>query len=181
MSKRFFRRILPNADRVARYRVMNRLGPWINDARLWYINRRAIALGLAGGVFFGLMFPTAQMPLAALFAILLRCNLPAAVAGTFVSNPLTFVPIYLVAYRIGAAILNVPADESWSAALNEDADSFGEQVHIWWSAVYAAGPPLAMGLLVLATMCAAMVYVLINLIWRTSARKRYRQRTVDRE
>ena len=181
MARHFFRRVLPDPEWAARHRFLNRLGPRISDPQLWYVNRRSTALGLAIGVFFGLLFPTMQMPVAALMAILLRCNLPAALAGTFVSNPVTFVPIYLLAYRIGAAILNLPYDESWMAALDHEADGFRAQAEVWWSAVYAAGQPLALGLLIMATATATLVWMAVNVAWRTSARRQYRRRPGSRQ
>lgn len=180
MAKHFFRRLLPDPERVARSRLMQRLGPWAIDQRLWYVNRRTIARGLAIGVFFGLLLPTAQMPLAVVVSIFLRGNLAAAIAGTLVSNPITFLPIYLVAYRLGATILQTPADERWTAALHADAHGLMEHMQSWWAAVTAAGPPLAMGLVVLACITAILVYALVDIVWRTSARSRYRRRSAAR-
>ena len=176
MSRRFFRRILPDADTITRHRWLHRLGPWFRDPRLWYVNHRTVAHGLAIGVFFGLLFPAGQMPIAGLVAILLHRNLPAALLGTFVSNPVTFVPIYVVAYRIGAALLDLPPDESWRAAFDQEADGFREHARVWWSAVWAAGRPLALGLVILATGSAVAVYYAVGLAWRTSARRRIRRR-----
>ena len=61
---------------------------------------------MAGGVSLGLFIaftPTIpfQMLLAALGAILLRVNLPAALAACWITNPLTALPIYLTARRWG--------------------------------------------------------------------------------
>lgn len=181
MAKHFFRRVLPDPEWAARHRFLARLGPRITAPQLWYVNRRAIALGLGIGVFFGLLLPTMQMPIAALVAILLRCNLPAALAGTFVSNPITFVPIYLLAYRIGAAILDLPYDESWMAALEQEASGWRAKAQVWWSAVYAAGPPLGTGLFVLAAACGTLVYAAVHVTWRASAQRRYRNRPGSRE
>lgn len=176
MARHFFRRILPPADRVTGNRFVSRLGPRLADPRLWYINRRAITLGLAVGVFFGLLVPTAQAPLAVTTAIFLRGNLAAAIAGTLVSNPLTFVPLYMLAYRIGAAVLQTPYDERWSAMLGVETHGFLAQLHSWWAAAAAAGKPLAVGLAFLAVAGAALAYLLVDLAWRSDARARYRQR-----
>ncbi len=180
MARHFFRRILPPADRVTRNRLLNRLGPRLADPRLWYINRRAITLGLAVGVFFGLLVPTAQAPLAVTTAVFLRGNLAAAIAGTLVSNPLTFVPIYMLAYRVGAAVLHTPYNERWTAILGAETHGFIAQLHNWWAAVSAAGKPLAVGLTVLAVAGAVMAYLLVDLAWRSDARARFRRRATRR-
>ena len=56
------------------------------------------------GIFFGLLVPIAQIPLSVGAAIVMRANLPAAVSSTLVSNPLTFAPIYYLAYRTGLLV-----------------------------------------------------------------------------
>lgn len=67
----------------------------------------AIARGLACGVFAGL-FPLfgIQTIIGVLLAIPLRGNKIMAVAGTWVSNPLTYVPIYAFNFHIGRLLLN---------------------------------------------------------------------------
>ncbi|MFJ4290633.1 DUF2062 domain-containing protein [Cupriavidus sp. NPDC089707] len=65
---------------------------------------------MALGFFFGLLIPLAQIPRSAAAAVALRANVPAAVASTLVTNPLTFGPIYYAAWRVGSAILGEPVD-----------------------------------------------------------------------
>ena len=66
-------------------------------------------MGVAVGVFFGLLLPVAQIPVSAAVAVLLRANLPMAVASTLVTNPVTFGPVYYGAYRLGKALLGASA------------------------------------------------------------------------
>ncbi|TXC67466.1 DUF2062 domain-containing protein [Piscinibacter aquaticus] len=73
------------------------MGPALHHPRLWHLNRRGVALGLALGLFFGLLIPIAQIPLAGGAAVLLRANVPMAVASTLVTNPVTFGPVYYAA------------------------------------------------------------------------------------
>ncbi len=61
-----------------------------------------IALGMAIGVFIGLFVPpTMQMVLALAIAILLKANRLTALVGCWVSNPLTFGPLYLFYIALG--------------------------------------------------------------------------------
>lgn len=65
---------------------------------------------VAGGVSLGLFVgftPTIpfQMLLSALGAILLRVNLPVSLVVCWVTNPLTSLPIYLAAHRLGKYLL----------------------------------------------------------------------------
>ena len=65
-----------------------------------------IAIGMAAGVFIGLLpvLPF-QTVLALGLAFIVRGSKIAAALGTWVSNPLNWVPLYLLFYHIGKAIL----------------------------------------------------------------------------
>lgn len=67
-----------------------------------------VAFGMAVGVFVGTFFPYGTHALVALgIAYLLRSDKLAALLGTFFNNPLTALPIYLVAWKIGSFSGNV--------------------------------------------------------------------------
>lgn len=68
---------------------------------LWHATPRGVAIGLACGVFFGILVPFGQILIAVLVAALLRGNLLIAAAGTLVTNPLTVPFVYLGAHRLG--------------------------------------------------------------------------------
>jgi uncharacterized protein (DUF2062 family) len=109
---------MPTAETVRKSRWVGWIGPALHHPRLWHLNRRGVALGMAIGVFFGFLIPVAQIPVAAVVAVWLRGNVVAAVGSTLITNPFTFAPIYLLAYRLGSAIIgqgDVPADASPSA------------------------------------------------------------------
>ncbi|MFJ2993605.1 DUF2062 domain-containing protein [Pandoraea sp. NPDC087047] len=73
---------------------------------LWHPTPRGVAIGLACGVFFGILIPFAQMPVAMLAAAMLRGNLFLAVMGTLITNPLTVPFVYLGAHRVGRWMLD---------------------------------------------------------------------------
>lgn len=61
-----------------------------------------IALGLALGIFIGFLpIMGIQMAVVLPFAILFRGNKTAAIGGVWVSNPVTFIPIYYMNYKVG--------------------------------------------------------------------------------
>ncbi|MEO0947165.1 MAG: DUF2062 domain-containing protein [Cyanobacteria bacterium J06641_5] len=66
----------------------------------------ALARGLAAGVFAG-MFPFfgVQTVMGVGLAFVLRGNKLAAAAGTWISNPFTYAPIYWFNYQIGRQLL----------------------------------------------------------------------------
>ena len=65
-----------------------------------------VARGLSLGVFIGIT-PTMgiQTPLALLGAMLLKENKLAALIGVWISNPMTFIPIYTFNFKVGKYIL----------------------------------------------------------------------------
>lgn len=102
--------------------------PWLRYARYWYLKilrqegtPEAIARGWACGVFAG-SFPLfgLQTIIGILLATLIHGNKFTAAAGTWVSNPLTYVPIYYFNFRVGEIVLQRQTEfdetllESWS-------------------------------------------------------------------
>ncbi|MEM8779498.1 MAG: DUF2062 domain-containing protein [Cyanobacteria bacterium P01_G01_bin.49] len=74
---------------------------------------RCISRGLAFGVFAG-CFPLfgLQTIIGVLLAVIFRGHKLAAAAGTWVSNPLTYVPIFAFNYKVGELLLRVGIGES---------------------------------------------------------------------
>jgi uncharacterized protein (DUF2062 family) len=101
----FIRRRLPDPETLQRNRWLRWIGPRLLHPRLWHFSRKAVALGVALGVFFGLLIPIAQIPAAVGAAVVLRANVPVAVVSTLVSNPFTYGPLYYGAWRLGCVVL----------------------------------------------------------------------------
>jgi uncharacterized protein len=72
---------------------------------MWQPDRARFAAGCAIGVFFSMMPLPFQMLAAALIAYLTRVNIPAAIASTWVSNPLTTPLILLAQYELGCMLI----------------------------------------------------------------------------
>lgn len=72
---------------------------------------KAIARGLAAGVFAG-SYPLfgLQTIIGVAIAAAIRGNKLVAAAGTWISNPLTYVPIYAFNYQIGRLLLRQPTE-----------------------------------------------------------------------
>jgi uncharacterized protein len=173
------RRLTPSREKLHASRWLRWLGPWLHQPALWRWSRRGVALGVAIGVFFGLLIPIAQIPLSAAAAVVLRANLPAAAASTLVTNPATFGPIYYGAYKLGAWItgekaLPAPPEEVEEAVFHEDAGLIER--------IRALGKPLLVGLAIVSTLMGLLSYILISLAWRWRVlrRRRARQRAVEK-
>jgi uncharacterized protein (DUF2062 family) len=187
------RRWMPTPETLRNSRWLRWLGPALHHPRLWHMSRRGVALGLALGVFFGLLIPFAQIPFSAAAAVALRANVPVAVASTLVTNPVTFGPLYYAAWRLGHALIgdDIPADAEPPPlpAPEDEPDIVRDGLDGWFSEVWErlrnVGKPLLLGLLVMATVFGLSTYVLVSQIWRFriwwTRRQRLRQRERDRE
>ena len=139
-------------------------GKVLHDPNLWYINRRSAAGAFGVGLFMMYMPPVGQMFMAAGAAIALRVNLPISVALVWLTNPLTIPPMYYFAYTVGAWLLGSPP--------------VGFDMDFWmdwhnWLAVLA---PLAVGMLVCATLCSAAGYFGVQALWRWGLMREIRHR-----
>ena len=180
---RAFRKLLPSAEKLRQNRWLGWLGPALHHPRLWHMSRRGLALGLALGLFFGLLIPLAQIPLSAAAAVVLRANVPAAVASTLVTNPVTFGPIYYGAWRLGSAVLGEPSDAA-PPALVEASEPVVAVDESWASnavrRITEVGKPLLLGLLLVATGVAFASYFLVSAAWRLSVIRKRRRRRQER-
>jgi uncharacterized protein len=177
---------LPSPDTVRQNRWLRWMGPVLNHPRLWHFSRKGIALGMALGVFFGLLIPVAQIPFSAGLAVVLRANVPMAVASTLVTNPVTFGPVYYGAYHLGVWVLGKESKSLPIALQPSHLDesvsdrSWSESISAWFQKISTVGKPLAVGLVILAFVFGFLVYALVSLIWvlktRWSRRQRIRQR-----
>ena len=89
-----------------------KLGDRLFSREMWQPERARFAAGCAIGVFFSMMPLPFQMLAAALIAYLARVSIPAAIACTWFSNPLT-TPLFLLAqYKLGSVLIGqTPTDE----------------------------------------------------------------------
>ncbi|UCE32639.1 MAG: DUF2062 domain-containing protein [Burkholderiales bacterium] len=166
MARKLVRRWLPEPEHIQTNRWLRWLGPVLRRPWLWQINRRTVATGVAIGMFFGFMVPIAQIPLSAVFAWVFRANLPAAAVSTLVSNPFTYAPIWVLAYRLGAAILGEPVNESTLEGLAEGLAQAEVVAVSWIDRISAIGKPLLLGLSIFAVGGAILGYAMVMLAWR---------------
>lgn len=156
MAKKLFRRFLPDAHAVRTHKSLRRLGRFLHEPNLWHLNRRSVAGGAAVGLFCAFLPIPAQMIPATLVSVLLRVNLPIAIAGVWVTNPLTVAPIYYFCYVLGAWVLGTPVQEVQFAISWE---WFGGELQRIWQ-------PFLLGCLLVSSVSAALAYLVVRLLWR---------------
>jgi uncharacterized protein (DUF2062 family) len=99
--KRKYLWMVRRAYRALRHPKLRHRGWWkkltrpLFERRLWKPCRDTVAVGLAIGLFFGLIPLIPQSLFAAIAAMRVKANIPFAVAITWISNPITNGPIWL--------------------------------------------------------------------------------------
>ncbi|MEJ7932098.1 DUF2062 domain-containing protein [Ramlibacter sp. AN1015] len=178
----WLRRLIPTRESIRHNRWLHWLGPALHHPRLWHLSRRGLAMGVAIGIFFGVLIPIAQIPLSAAAAVVLRANLPGAVASTLVTNPATFGPIYYAAWRLGSALIGEPVTGQAPQEMPEaDVEIEAVVARESWlgraiGRLMAIGRPLLLGLTVLAAASGLAAYALISWVWAVRVRMRRRNR-----
>ena len=177
--RRQFKRYLPDPETLKQQKWWKLFGGLLHHHQLWHINRSSASGGLAVGLFCGMIPGPLQMLFAIIGCLIFKVNLPIALLGTLFSNPLTIVPLYFVAYRIGAWILG----ESAAGFVRPPA---GEELSwVEWAGelcnwMIDLGYPLVIGLPILATLLALSGFVLVRLGWRLHASIAWRKRSKAR-
>ncbi|MEW5886535.1 MAG: DUF2062 domain-containing protein [Pseudomonadota bacterium] len=180
------KKLMPERERLQQNRWLRWLKPWLGHPRLWHLSRKGVALGMAIGVFFGLLIPVAQIPASAVASVLLRAHLPAAAASTLVTNPVTFAPVYYAAYELGRVILQESAasEEELARIVERKAQdhvqagelTLTQQIQQGWRRLGEVGRPLILGLSILAVALGLAVYFGVSAIWTLRVRLARRQR-----
>ena len=127
---------------------------------------KELARGLAAGVFAG-MFPLfgLQTLIGIAIAFRIKGNPLMAAGGTWISNPLTYIPIYAFNYRVGSWVLR-------NSSTNPFADL--ESLKAWLEMGADVATNLMLGSLIMGLIFGALSYVLgLPLIRQTQ--RRYRQ------
>lgn len=133
---------------------------------------------MAIGLFCGLIPGPLQAVAAIGSCLVFRAHVPVAVLTTFYTNPLTIVPLYVVAYEIGRLFFPGAAT-AHKLSLPESSGLLD-----WFPAFFAwiagLGKPLALGLVLLASGLACIGFVAVRLAWRWHAVRAWRRRSAAR-
>lgn len=158
MPKKFLKRHLPDADRIKENRVLGLLGDRLHSPNLWHLNRRSVSRAFAIGLWAMYTPPLPwQQIIAALLAIYFNANLPISVGLVFITNPLTWPPLYYIAYRVGAFALDTPSF---------DFERFSELFTV--AKAFQLGAPLLVGCFILMNVGALIGYFGTQFLWRRS-------------
>ena len=172
--RNLFRKFLPSRETVKSHRWLKPFGHWLQHPDLWHLHRRSVAGGVSVGLFCGLIPGPLQMIGAALLAVLFRVNLPVALITTLYTNPFTIVPLYLVAYELGAWVSGAQSGEVVQPSFPEL--HWQNMMHELWGWMVLLGEPLLIGLPLLAAGLAIIGYFAVRVAWRVVVILKWRAR-----
>jgi uncharacterized protein (DUF2062 family) len=171
MPKKYFKRIMPDHDKIRNHKHLQVFGKLLHDANLWHLNRRSVSGAFANGLFMAFVPVPFQMILAAGAAIIFRVNLPLSVALVWLTNPLTMPPMFYGTYKLGAWLMGTSAGE-FNFELSYDWLVTG-LAEIW--------KPFLLGCFVSGTVASILGYITIRLLWRWHIVKAWKARAHSRK
>ena len=168
MPRRVLKKLLPSPRHLESHWLLRHFGEQLLDPRLWALHRRGITAAFGVGIAICFIPLPVHSVLAILIAMVWRLNVPAIYGTTLLVNPVTMVPIYYMAYRVGAALLGIAPDR-FSFSLSWD----------WLEK--GLGPmwqPFLVGCLACSLVLGVLGWACLELVWRWRVTSRYRARHV---
>ncbi len=108
MSQKRLKSLLPTPEKILESRTLKLFAPHLADARLWQFNRHSLNKAVYIGVLSAFFPLPGQMLLALIGALIFRANVPMALGLTWITNPLTTLPVFYAGYYLGAKIMGEP-------------------------------------------------------------------------
>lgn len=173
--RRRLRNYLPEPEAVLAKPWAAPFRPWLGHPNLWHLNRRSVPGAVAIGLFCGLIPGPFQMLGALVCSIPLRKNVPLAMVVTLYTNPITIVPIYILAYAYGKLLLGRRGPDDPIAPFE-----WGWTPEALWNWMTSLGKPLGVGLVALAITLALVGYFATRFAWRAYITMAWRRRAARR-
>jgi hypothetical protein len=166
MPKKTLKMIVPSPARMREIKSLHLLGEWIYAGNLWHINRYSASMAFFIGLFVAFMPIPGQMVLAALLAVLVRCNLPLSVGLVWITNPVTLPAIFFLSYKVGAMIIDVPLEHV----------EFELSFHWLNNGLGSIWKPFLLGCLICGLFFGSLGYFTISMLWRWRVVYHWRER-----
>ena len=171
MPRRLLKKLCPSQDALQNRWYLRPFGNRIADPRLWTLHRRAVTSAFGVGLAICFIPLPVHMLVAALIAIACRINLPAIYGTTLLVNPVTCVPVYYIAYRVGATLLGM-------APLAPDGFRFRPSWEWFHTSLQPVWKPFLLGCMACAVVTGLLGWLTLELVWRWHVTTKYRARHV---
>ena len=170
MPQKRLRAWLPTPDQILQSQTLKLFAPHLADARLWHFNRHSLNKAVYIGVLCAFFPLPGQMPLALICALIFRANVPMALGLTWITNPITTLPVFYASYQVGAKILDAP-DISLRLIARMLADlsawvfSGGANPFITYKGSFSLAA-FALGLIILGVLSSIISGLVFKYFWR---------------
>lgn len=157
MARNLLKRFIPTPAAIKSNPAFNFLGDLLHDPNLFHLNRHSVSVAMFWGLLVAVLPIPGQMPVAAAAALFFRCNLPLAVALTWITNPFTMPFFFFITYQMGRLVLQLDPITLTEPQLSWDwlANEFG---HLW--------KPLAAGSIITGLLLGTLGYFSMQAYWR---------------
>jgi uncharacterized protein len=162
------------------HRHLQWLGPLLHHHNLWHLHKRSVAGGFAIGLFSGMIPGPIQMLTAGVLAVMFRVNLPVAVATTWYTNPVTALPIYYLAFKIGEFFTGIGGRHVPQFTYDWQVQGPIGYLPALFKWFFALGPSLLLGCFILGLLLAGLGYFLVRYIWYLYIIVHWRRRKAKR-
>ena len=166
MPRRLLKRLTPSRDAIHANRWLRPFKHFLTDPRLWSPQRRTVAPAFGAGLAISFVPLPLHLVLATLVASVARVNVPTIIATVFLSNPLTLVPMFYFAYRVGAVMTGFqPQPFAFSLSWDWLQNGLGP---LW--------QPFLIGCLICSIVFGLVGWLTVDVAWRTAVRRRMARR-----
>lgn len=166
MPKKWLRKHLPDPQTFGQSGPLKPVGKYLREPELWHLHRRSVSGAAFIGVFCAFLPIPFQSVVAALLAIVTRCNLPLSATLVWITNPITIPPMFYFAYRLGAWLLGIDVE---IAAINLSWEWLSDQFSV-------IAKPLLLGSVVCGWVAGITAYALVRVLWRMHVLQRWQDR-----
>jgi uncharacterized protein len=176
MIRKWLRKILPKSHTLKKDKQISWIGAALHHPNIWHLNRYSVSKGVAIGLLTAFIPLPIQMLAAVLLAIFFKGNLPIAVALTWITNPVTFVPINYFIYKVGQLVTYDSAVYVVTYDFEIQGKTLTEIVSYFFKWVQGLSKSFLVGLIIVACSSSFLGYWLIRLVWRIGTVLQWRKR-----
>lgn len=180
MPKKQLKAWLPTPEQLSRNKAIKLFAPFLADPRLWHMNRGAMVRAVYVGVICAFFPLPGQMALAIAGALLVRANVPMSIALTWITNPLTAIPVFWAAYYLGATLLGEPVIGLRTIGLILTELTlwiFGEGNNPFSTHQIFSIKAFVVGASISAIISSTLLGLTLDLFWRYQAAQKWKKRT----
>jgi len=171
--RRYLQTRLPQPSDLAQRRWIAWFGHRLHDPNLWHFGRRSVARATGIGLLIAFFPIPIHMLIIVPLAILRGLNLPVIIGAVWITNPVTWVPMFYFAYRVGLLFTGGALQTADSLQLTSDWHTLVRAFDLIWL-------PLFVGSAICGVVCGLVGYFLVEGLWRVAVRRRWRRRVAAR-